>query len=65
MKDKSRLIVSALLVLFGVYILLTTLGSGEKEVMFLGNVPISWGFALVIGLISLFVGVIVLKERSF
>jgi hypothetical protein len=60
MKDKSGLIVSALLMLFGVYALLTTLGSGEKEVTLIGDIPISWGFALVIGLIGLFVGVIVL-----
>jgi hypothetical protein len=65
MKDKSRLIVSALLMLFGAYALLATLGSGEKEVTLIGDIPISWGFALVIGLIGLFVGVIVLKERSF
>ena len=60
MKDKSGLIVSALLMLFGVYALLTTLRSGEKEVTLIGNIPISWGLALMFGLIGLFVGGIVL-----
>jgi uncharacterized protein (DUF486 family) len=60
MKDKSGLIVSALLMLFGVYALLTTLRSDEKEVTLIGNIPISWGLALMFGLIGLFVGGIVL-----
>ncbi len=60
MKGKSGLIVSALLMLFGVYALLTTLRSGGEEVTLIGNIPISWGFAMVFGLIGLFVGVIVL-----
>ncbi|NOT56332.1 MAG: hypothetical protein HOP18_17175 [Deltaproteobacteria bacterium] len=60
MKDKSGLIVSALLMLFGAYALLTTLKSGEEEVTLIGNIPISWGFAMVFGLIGLFTGVIVL-----
>lgn len=60
MKDKSAFIVSALLMLFGVYALLTTLRSGEKEVTLIGNMPMSWGFAMMFGLIGLFVGGIVL-----
>lgn len=60
MKDKSGLIVSALLMLFGAYALLTTLRSGEEEVTLIGDIPIYWGFAMVFGLIGLFVGVIVL-----
>jgi hypothetical protein len=60
MKDKSGLVVSALLMLFGVYALLTTLRSGGKEVTLIGDIPISWGFALTFGLIGLFVGVLVL-----
>jgi len=60
MKEKSGLIVSALLMLFGVYALLTTLRSDGEEVTLIGNIPISWGFAMVFGLIGLFVGGIVL-----
>jgi hypothetical protein len=60
MKDKSGSIVSALLMLCGAYALLTTLRSGEKEVALIGDIPISWGFALVLGLVGLFEGVIVL-----
>ena len=60
MKDKSGLIVSALLMLCGAYVLLTTLRSGEKEMVLIGDMPISWGFAMVIGLIGLVGGVIVL-----
>lgn len=60
MKNKSGFIVSALLMLFGIYALLTTLSSGEEEIALIGGVPIYWGFALVFGLIGLFTGVIVL-----
>jgi hypothetical protein len=60
MKDKSGPIVSAWLMLCGAYALLTTLRSGEKEVALIGDMPISWGFALVLGLVGLFGGVIVL-----
>jgi hypothetical protein len=60
MKDKSGLIVSMLLMLCGAYVLLTTLRSGEKEAVLIGDVPISWGFAIVFGLIGLLGGVIVL-----
>ena len=60
MKNKSGFIVSALLMLFGVYALLTTLRSGEEEVTLIADIPIYWGFALVFGLIGLFAGVIVL-----
>ena len=49
MKDKSGLIVSALLMLGGAYVLLTTLRSGEKEIALIGDMPISWGFAIVLG----------------
>jgi hypothetical protein len=69
MKDTSGLIVSAVLMLCGASVLLTTLRSGEKEIALIGDVPIVWGFALVIGLIGLVGGVIVLtttrsKRRS-
>ncbi len=60
MKDTSGLIVSALLMLCGAYVLLTTLRSGEKEIVLIGDMPIAWGFAMVIGLIGLVGGVIVL-----
>ena len=60
MKDKSGLIVSLLLMLCRAYVLLTTLRSGEKEAVLIGDVPISWGFAIVFGLIGLLGGVIVL-----
>ena len=60
MKDKSGLIVSALLMLCGGYVLLTTLRSGEKEIALIGDMPISGGFATVLGLIGLVGGVIVL-----
>ena len=60
MKDKSGLIVSTLLMLCGAYTLLTTLRSVEKEFVLIGDMPMSWGFALVLGLIGLFGGVIVL-----
>ena len=60
MKDKSGLIVSMLLMLCGAYVLLTTLRSSEKEAVLIGDVPISWGFAIVFGLIGLLGGVIVL-----
>ena len=60
MKDKSGFIVSALLMLFGVYALLTTLRSGEEEIALIGDIPVAWGFALVFGLIGLFSGGIVL-----
>jgi hypothetical protein len=59
-KDKSGLIVSTLLMLFGVYALLTTLRSEEEEIALIGDIPIYWGFALLFGLIGLFTGVIVL-----
>jgi hypothetical protein len=60
MKNKSGSIVSALLMLCGTYALLTTLRSGEKEVALIGDMPMSWGFALVLGLVGLFGGMIVL-----
>ena len=60
MKDKSGLIVSVLLMLCGAYALLTTLRSREAEITLIGDIPIYWGFALMFGLIGLFVGVIVL-----
>ena len=60
MKDKSGFIVSALLMLFGVYALLTTLRSGEAEIALIGDIPIYWGFALVFGLLGLLTGLIVL-----
>lgn len=69
MKDTSGLIVSTVLMLCGAYVLLTALRSGEKELALVGNMPISWGFAIVLGLIGLGGGVIVLtttrsKRRS-
>ena len=69
MKDTSGLIVSTVLMLCGAYVLLTALRSGEKELALVGNMPISWGFAIVLGLIGLVGGVIVLtttrsKRRS-
>jgi hypothetical protein len=60
MKDTSGLIVSALLMLCGAYVLLTALRSDEKEVMLIGDMPIAWGFTIVLGLIGLVGGVIVL-----
>jgi len=60
MKDRSGWIVSALLMLCGCYVLLTTLRSGAKEVMLIGDMPITWAFAVVLGLIGLVGGVIVL-----
>jgi len=60
MKDKSGLIISLLLMLCGAYVLLTTLRSGEKEATLIGDVPISWGFAIMFGLIGLLGGGIVL-----
>jgi hypothetical protein len=59
-KDKSGLIVSTLLMLFGLYTVLTTLRSEEEEIALIGDIPIYWGFALMFGLIGLFTGVIVL-----
>lgn len=70
MKDTSGLIVSAVLMLCGAYVLLTTLRSSEKEIVLIGDIPVSWGFAMVLGLIGGLVGgVIVLtttqsKRRS-
>jgi hypothetical protein len=61
MKDKSGLIVSALLMLCGAYALLTTLRSGAEEVTLIGDIPIDWGFGMVFGLLGLFGGVIVLR----
>ena len=49
MKDTSGLILSVLLMLCGAYVLLTTLRSGEKEMVLVGDMPISWGFAIVLG----------------
>ena len=43
MKDKSGLIVSVLLMLCGAYALLTTLRSGEEEIMLIGDMPIVLG----------------------
>ena len=60
MKDKSGSIVSVLLMLCGAYLLLTTLKSGENEIALIGDMPISWGFATVLGLIGLVGGVVVL-----
>lgn len=60
MRDKAGVIVSALLMLCGAYALLTTLRSSEKEFVLIGDMPMSWGFATVLGFIGLVGGVIVL-----
>lgn len=60
MKDKSGLLVAALLMSFGAYALLTTLRSGAEEVTLIGSIPIYWGFGMVFGLIGLLGGVLVL-----
>jgi hypothetical protein len=60
MKGKSGVIVSALMMLCGAYALLTTLRSGAEEVMLIGDIPMDWGFGMVVGLVGLLGGVIVL-----
>ena len=60
MKDKAGLIVPVLMILFGIYALLNTLGSSGENVTLLGDHAIPRGLALVIGLIGLGGGSVVL-----
>jgi hypothetical protein len=60
MKDKAGLIVPVLMVLFGIYVLVTTLGSSGEQVNLLGDHAIPRGLAMMFGLIGLGGGSVVL-----
>ena len=60
MKDKAGLITPVLMILFGLYVLFTTLGSSGEGVSLLGDHVIPRGLAMMCGLIGLGGGTVVL-----
>ena len=59
MKNIGGLIFPVALILFGVYALLTTLGSSAEQITLLGSSTIPRGLALMFGLIGLVGGGVV------
>lgn len=53
MKEKLALIVPVLLMLFGVYVLLTAFGSSEEQVALMAGQGVPRGLAIAFGLICL------------
>jgi hypothetical protein len=53
MKNKAGLIIPVLLILFGAYALLTTLGSSGERVTLISDHALPRGLALMLGLIGL------------
>jgi hypothetical protein len=60
MKDKAGLIVPILLMLFGAYALVTTLGSSGDSVTLLSDHQIPRGLAMMFGLLGLGGGMVVM-----
>jgi len=60
MKDKAGLIVPVLMILFGVYVLFTALGSSGEQVTLIGNHALPRGLAIAFGLIGVGGGTVVL-----
>jgi hypothetical protein len=60
MKDKAGLIVPVLMVLVGIYVLFTALGSSGEEVTLLGAHALPRGLVIAFGLICLGGGGVVL-----
>jgi hypothetical protein len=60
MKDKAGLIVPVLMILVGVYALLTALGSSGEQVTLIGNHALPRGLAIAFGLIGAGGGTVVL-----
>lgn len=60
MKNKGGLIFPVLIMLFGVYALLMTLGSGGEQVLLMTDHAIPRGLGMVFGLIGLVGGGVVL-----
>jgi hypothetical protein len=52
MKDKAGLIVPVLMILFGVYVLFTVLGSSGEQVTLIADHALPRGLAIVFGLIG-------------
>jgi len=59
MKDKAGLIVPVLMILFGIYVLFTTLGGSSENVNLLGTHDLPRGLAMAFGLIGLGGGAVV------
>jgi hypothetical protein len=60
MKDKIGLIFPVLIILFGVYALLTAFGSSGDQVTLIADQAVPRGLAIMFGLIGLVGGVVVL-----
>ena len=63
MKDKAGLIVPIVMMLFGVYALITTFSSGGEQVALLGVHQIPRGLAMMFGLIGLAGGIVVMLTQ--
>jgi hypothetical protein len=60
MKNKAGLIIPVVMILFGVYALLTTLSSGGEQVVLISDHALPRGLAMVIGLLGLGGGAMVM-----
>jgi hypothetical protein len=60
MKNKAGLIIPVLMILFGAYALITTLGSSGEQVVLLSDHQIPRGLGMIFGLLGLGGGTIVL-----
>jgi hypothetical protein len=60
MKNKAGLLIPVLMILFGAYALITTLGSNGEQVVLLSDHQIPWGLSMIFGLLGLGGGTIVL-----
>ncbi len=60
MKNKAGLIIPIVMILFGAYALLTTLGSSGEQVTLLSNHSLPRGLTMVLGLLGLGGGLVVM-----